>query len=181
MRTISWFLALMVELLGLINLGPSVLLAADVGQAAPALMAQELDGQTFDLGALHDKAVIVNFWATWCPPCRDEMPILDAFYRRYHGQGLEMIGLSVDRSRDRSQVLKVMQSFSYPAAMLEDAKVNGFGGPSVLPVTFVVDCKGVVRARLTPNQTPVTEKSLSDVVLPLLPSGPANHASLDGK
>jgi hypothetical protein len=58
------------------------------------------------------------------------MPVLDAFYRRYHGQGLEMIGLSADRPHDRSDVSKVMQSFSYPAAMLDDAKVNDFGTPS---------------------------------------------------
>jgi len=140
-----------------------------VGDAAPALVVPELDGQAFDLRALRGKVVIVNFWATWCPPCRQEMPALDAFYRRYHGQGLEMIGLSADRRHDRSDVRKVMQSFSYPAAMLDDAKVNDFGPPNVLPVTFVVDRGGVLRAKLTPEQTPVTEKNLADMVLPLLP------------
>jgi len=105
------------------------------------------------------------------------MPALDAFYRRYHGQGLEMIGLSADRPHDRSDVLKVMQSFSYPAAMQDDAKVNDFGPPNVLPVTFVVDSSGVIRAKLTPDQTPVTGKSLSDAVLPLLPENPATQTS----
>jgi hypothetical protein len=62
-----------------------------------------------------------------------------------------------------------MQSYSYPAAMLDDAKVNDFGTPDALPMTVVVDGNGVVRAKLTPDQTPVTEKSLSDAVLPLLP------------
>src|SRR5208337_2327447 len=117
--------------------------AVDTGQTAPALVVQELNGQTFDLAALRGKVVVINFWATWCPPCREEMPALDAFYRRYHGQGLEMIGLSTDRPHDRSDVSKVMHSYSYPAAMLDDAKVNDFGPPNVLPVTFVVDRKGV--------------------------------------
>ncbi len=143
--------------------------SATVGNAAPALDVPELDGQTFDLSAQHGKVVVVNFWATWCPPCREEMPALDAFYRRYHGQGLEMIGVSADRPHDRSDVTKVMQSFSYPAAMLDDAKVNDFGTPDALPMTVVVDGNGVVRAKLTPDQTPVTEKSLSDAVLPLMP------------
>ncbi len=151
--------------------------SATVGNAVPALVVPELDGQAFDLSAQHGKVVVVNFWATWCPPCREEMPALDAFYRRYHGQGLEMIGLSTDRPHDRSDVTKVMQSYSYPAAVLDDAKVNDFGSPDVLPVTFVVDRSGVIRATLTPGQTPVTEKSLSDAVLPLLAEKPATQTS----
>ena len=105
--------------------------------------------KTFDLRAQRGKVVIVNFWATWCPPCRKEMPALDAFYRRYHGQGLEIIGVSADRPHDRSDVLKVAQSISYPAAMMGDAKTNDFEDPSELPVTYIVDAHGVVRAKLT--------------------------------
>ena len=151
--------------------------SATVGGAAPALVVPELDGQAFDLSAMRGKVVVVNFWATWCPPCREEMPALDAFYRRYHGRGLEMIGLSVDRPHDRSDVTKVMQSYSYPAAMLDGAKVNDFGPPDVLPVTFVVDRSGVIRAKLTPDQTPVTEKNLADMVVPLLAEKPATQTS----
>jgi thiol-disulfide isomerase/thioredoxin len=153
--------------------------ATDVGETAPALVVPQLDGHVFDLSALRGKVVVVSFWATWCPPCREEMPVLDAFYRRYHALGLEVIGLSADRPNDRSDVTKVMQSFSYPAAMLDDAKVNDLGSPSVLPMTVVVDSNGVVRAKLTPDQTPVTEKSLSAVVLPLLPQKSATHSSLE--
>src|ERR1700758_1674476 len=104
------------------------------GQPAPALVIEELNGTAFDLANQRGKVVIVNFWATWCPPCRKEMPALDAFYRRYKAAGLEMIGLSADRPHDRSDVVKVMQSFSYPAAMLDDVKSDGFGDPCVLPV-----------------------------------------------
>jgi hypothetical protein len=78
---------------------------------------------------------------------------------------------------DRSDVTKVMQSFSYPAAMLDDAKVNDFGAPSAPPVTLVIDGTGIVRAKLTPDEKPVTEKSLGDAVLPLLPSKPAARTS----
>lgn len=144
------------------------LAAPEVGQPAPALVVQELNGQTFDLAKQRGKVVIVNFWATWCPPCRQEMPALDAFYRRYHAKGLELIGLSADRPHDRSDVTKVMQSFSYPAAMLDDATANDFGEPTVLPTTYVIDSHGIVRAKLTPNEKPVTETSLAAAVLPLL-------------
>jgi cytochrome c biogenesis protein CcmG, thiol:disulfide interchange protein DsbE len=147
---------------------PGALAAPEVGAQAPAFVAQELNGQTFDLAAQRGKVVIVNFWATWCPPCRKEMPALDAFYRKYHGQGLEMIGVSVDRPHDGFEVHNVMQSFSYPAAISDDAKVNDFGTPSSVPVTFIVDRKGIVSAELTPDGTAVTEQSLRKLVLPLL-------------
>ena len=119
----------------------SALAAAKVGQPAPALVVEELNGQNFNLAALRGKVVVINFWATWCQPCRREMPALDAFYRQYHGQGLEMIGLSADRPHERSGVGKVMQSFSYPAAMLDDVKADDFGDPNELPVTFIIDGK----------------------------------------
>ena len=166
-RTALWFAGAGVA--AIICVAALAFASTTVGNPAPALDVPELDGQTFNLGAQRGKVVIVNFWATWCPPCREEMPALDAFFRRYHGQGLEMIGVSADRPHDRSDVSKVMQSYSYPAAMLDDAKVNDFGTPDALPMTVVVDGNGVVRAKLTPDQTPVTEKSLSDTVLPLLP------------
>jgi len=177
MRAI-WPVAI-VATLALVGLGRFALAAAEVGQAAPALVVQELDGQTFDLSALRGKVVIVHFWATWCPPCRKEMPALDAFYRRHHGEGVEMIGLSADRPHDRAEVRKVMRSYRFPAAMLDDAEVDGFGKPNALPVTLVIDGNGVVRASLTPEETPLTEKALADVVVPLLPRQAASHSRED--
>jgi cytochrome c biogenesis protein CcmG/thiol:disulfide interchange protein DsbE len=142
--------------------------APQVGQLAPALVAPQLDGRVFDLASLRGKVVIVNFWATWCAPCRAEMPLLDSFYQRYHAQGLELLGLSVDDASDRAEVVRVMRKFSYPAALGASAKVNGFGPPLAVPVTWIIDSAGVVRARLLAG-TSVTEQSLTQSVLPLLP------------
>jgi cytochrome c biogenesis protein CcmG/thiol:disulfide interchange protein DsbE len=152
---------------------------ATVGEPAPPLTVQQSNGQRFDLATLRGKVVIVNFWATWCPSCREEMPALNAFYQRHHAQGLAMIGVSADRHHDRGDAIKVMQSLSYPAAMLEDAQDNGFNVSS-LPTTYVIDSTGVVRAKLTPDDTSVTEKNLDDLVVPLLPNQGAANSTAKG-
>jgi cytochrome c biogenesis protein CcmG, thiol:disulfide interchange protein DsbE len=139
--------------------------APTMDQPAPSLVVTELDGQTFDLSKLRGKVVLVNYWATWCAPCRREMPTLDAFYRRYHEQGLEMIGVSIDRPGELEKVRKIMTSFAYPAAMLDQVTVNGFGPPEGAPLTYVVDVNGVVRDKFIA----VPNKLLMDVVVPLLP------------
>ena len=165
MRNVCRLIALWLAGCGLIGCGPARAGAVEVGQTAPALVIKLLDGQSFDLSAVRGKIIIVNFWATWCPPCREELPVLDAFYHQHREQGVEVLGLSADRSRDRAEVLKAAQLFSYPAAMLSDAATNGFGNPHALPSTVIIDGGGVVRAKL--NQ-PVTGKDLDDAVLPLL-------------
>jgi peroxiredoxin len=134
-------------------------------QPAPALVVTGLDGQTFDLGKLRGKVVLVNYWATWCAPCRKEMPRLDAFYRRYHDRGLELIGISIDRARDREKVRKAMTKLAYPAAMSSAISVDGFGPPEGAPLTFVVDTNGIVRDKFID----VYDQLLTDVVIPLLP------------
>ena len=140
-----------------------------VGEAAPALRVPDLSGHRIDLGAWRGKVVIVNFWATWCTPCRAEMPALEAVYQRHRTGGLELIGLSVDDEHDLNDVKKVMSRFSYPAAMLSAAQVNGFGMPAAVPLTYVIDGTGVIRARLIAGGTAgVSEQMLEKTVLPLL-------------
>ena len=146
-----------------------------VGERAPPLVVPRLDGGVFDLAALRGKVVIINFWATWCSPCRAEMPQLDAFYKRYRARGLELLGVSVDDAQDRDAVVRIMKSFSYPAAMAEAAQANDFGAPAAVPMTWIIDAKGVVRARLIAGNS-VTLQSLAQAVLPLLPQLPGTHA-----
>ena len=124
---------------------------AEISQPAPSLAAPELDGTAFDLGALKGKVVIVHFWATWCPSCREEMGILDAFYRKNHARGVEVIAPSVDKSRKRDEVRDTMKSVAFPAILLDDATVNDFGKPGAIPVTYIIDGKGILRGGLRPT------------------------------
>jgi thiol-disulfide isomerase/thioredoxin len=143
-------------------------LALDTGAAAPVLQTATLDGPAFDLASQKGKVVVVNLWATWCVPCRDEMPVLDAFYRKYRGRGVLVFGLSEDDRGDLDEVRKAMTPFAYPAALARDAQENGFRMPRTLPVTYVIDAGGVVRAKLSADGTPVTEENLEKAVEPLL-------------
>jgi cytochrome c biogenesis protein CcmG/thiol:disulfide interchange protein DsbE len=147
--------------------------APAIGSPAPELRGTELDGRTFDLAALRGRAVIVNFWASWCGPCRAEMPLLNRFYLAHRAQGLALVGVSVDDVHDRKQVLAIMRQFAYPAVLAASARVNGFGPPLAVPMTWIIDASGVVRARLV-SANGVTEQTLSETVLPLLPV-PAAH------
>lgn len=154
------------------------------GDKAPEFSIRTENGKTVTARDFGGKLLLLNFWATWCGPCRQEMPRLDAFYRSHHDQGVELIGVSADRSGDRDDVVKVMAGFSYPAAMLGDTNANGFGPPRVLPITYVIGPDGVVRAKLVPtDDSGISAKELDDAVLPLLgsnasppqPSGSPGH------
>jgi cytochrome c biogenesis protein CcmG/thiol:disulfide interchange protein DsbE len=138
------------------------------GDRAPALVLTTIDGRTLDLKALRGKVVVVNFWATWCVPCRIEMPALDAWYRARRGRGVEVIGASADKPRDLDKVKTVMQPFAYPAGLVADAKTNDFGPQRAYPTTYVIDRKGVVRAVVTPDDGALTGEMLDRLTAPLL-------------
>lgn len=177
MRLPSRMLSLLCALPLLAGFAPGAATAAEspappaVGQPAPALIVPELDGHLFDLAKLRGKVVLVNVWATWCSPCRIEMPTLDALYRRLRSRGLVLLGLSIDEASDSGEVRKVMRQFSYPGALASAARVNGFGQPIAVPVTYVIDAHGVIRAQLqAEGPSGVSRQALEQAVLPLLPA-----------
>ncbi len=138
--------------------------AQKVGAPAPPLVGQTIDGKPFDLAKLKGHVVVANVWATWCTPCRVEMPTLDAFYKAHRAQGVLLVGLSADRPRDEATVGRVMSAFSYPAIVLKTAKTDGFTAPNILPVTYIIDANGIVRQALLYTDKPLGEADLAAAV-----------------
>jgi peroxiredoxin len=149
--------------------GRLALAGPEVGQPAPALVARQFDGQIIDLGALHGHVVVLNFWASWCTPCRAEMPALDALAREFQARGVTVIGLSVDDHHDRRDALKAAKALSYSLGMLSEAQRNDFGAPRSLPLTYVIGADGVIRTVLSANRGTVSAATLRAAVIALLP------------
>jgi cytochrome c biogenesis protein CcmG, thiol:disulfide interchange protein DsbE len=149
----------------LVSVSGSALAAPEIGEAVPALVLTTLDGISFDLAKLRGKVVLINYWATWCAPCRKEMPKLDAFYQRYRNQGLEIIGISIDFPRDFAKVRKAAAAVHYPTAVASAITDDGFGKPKGVPVTWIIDGDGKVRDMMID----VRDELLDQLVVPLLP------------
>lgn len=152
--------------LAALALGPC--LASAEPRAAPPLTATLLDGTRFALADNAGKVVLVNFWATWCAPCRAEMPALDTFYRRYRERGFEVVAISLDEPDRADAVRKVMGDYSFPAALSANAQFKGFGRIWRVPMTFVIDRQGRLREDVTAGTSQVDLAFLERRVAPLL-------------
>jgi thiol-disulfide isomerase/thioredoxin len=138
------------------------------GMPAPAIRAELLDGARFDSARHAGKVIVLNFWASWCKPCREEMPALDAYYRAHRVEGLEMIAISVEDPDDIAKVRRVMKDFSFPAALASAARTEGYGRLWRLPVTFVIDRRGVLRFDGLKYAKVMDLPALERIVTPLL-------------
>ena len=138
---------------------------ADVGDAAK-LKTILLDGKPVSLDQLKGKVVMVNFWATWCPTCRAEMPQWQKFYDAYKDKGFVLIALSIDEDEKELRSVAKERGFTFPIAWRYDDKTDdNFGDIIATPTLYVVDKTGKVawmkRGRLTYAQ-------LQEVIEPLL-------------
>jgi cytochrome c biogenesis protein CcmG, thiol:disulfide interchange protein DsbE len=142
--------------------------AIEVGKTAPPAEAKLLDGTRFALSDQAGKVVILNFWATWCTPCRAEMPAIDAYYRKHRGEGLQIIAISMDEAKDEAKVREVMRAFAFPAGMFHDSNVKGYGRIWRIPLTFVIDRRGVLRQDSWYGDPGIDLPLLEKTVTPLL-------------
>lgn len=115
---------------------------------APDFTVSDLQGRTFSLADFKGKVLFLNFWATWCPPCRQEIPDFIAAYKDLKGDGLEIVGLSVDRLTAAELVEWVKDvGINYPVALATREHVRAFQPGDYIPTTIVIDPEGNIRHR----------------------------------
>jgi peroxiredoxin len=113
------------------------------GKPAPAFSLKTLDGRSIELSSFRGKVVLLNFWATWCAPCRVEMPWLVDFYNRYQAQGLEIVGVSVDDdARDKVAAFIRARNVNYTIVLKDENVGDAYGGLRFLPQTFFIGRNG---------------------------------------
>ena len=122
---------------------------ASKGHDAPDFVLTDLQGRTVKLSDLRGKAVVLNFWATWCPPCKEEIPWLVELQKRYGSEGLQIVGVSMDDG-DQKDVEKFAaeNSINYPILLGKEKVAEQYGGIEYLPTTFYIDRNGVVVDRV---------------------------------
>ncbi|GAB7548297.1 TlpA family protein disulfide reductase [Cupriavidus sp. CuC1] len=140
----------------------------EVGEPVPAFDIKLTNGHHVTPAVAAGRVTIINFWATWCAPCRKEMPALEEFYRKYHAQGVDVIAVSIDKASDQAEAQTVMKSYTFPLAFVGDADVKGFGRLWRIPVTFVVDQHGILRRDGWHAEPTVDLELLEKQVVPLL-------------
>jgi peroxiredoxin len=127
-----------------------------VDKTAPEFTLRDLNGASIDLASFHGKAVLLNFWATWCGPCEVEMPIFAEWQRQYGPQGLQVIGISMDDDPALARKLAAKLKLNYPVAMGDEKLGELYGGVLGLPLTFLIGRDGVVRAKFQGETAPET-------------------------
>jgi len=123
--------------------------ALSAGDAAPAYAAPTLAGDTVSLAELRGEAVLLNVWATWCAPCRREMPALQAAHEEWGDEGLRVVGASIDRRTARSQVDRFVEDHGITFTILHDAasEVTRAFRTAGVPETFLIGRDGTVLHR----------------------------------
>jgi peroxiredoxin len=134
----------------------------EVGQPAPAYAASSMTGDSVSLAALRGKVVLLNVWATWCGPCRKEIPELRALHSTYKGRGLDVIGVSIDAEGSNDAIRDFLSEFRMDYTIWRDPNesVQTIFRMAGVPATFLIDRQGVLRWRatgaLTPGDTSLT-------------------------
>ena len=123
--------------------------SADKTAEAPDFTVYDLENKPLRTADFKGKVVLLDFWATWCPPCLEEIPHFKKLHLQYSSQGLVILGVSLDEAgRDHVKEFVKENSIPYPIAMSNDKIVKDFGGIRGIPTTFVIDRDGKIVSKL---------------------------------
>lgn len=139
--------------------------APQIGFAAPDFDLEALDGGRIKLADLRGKVVMVNLWASWCPPCRAEMPDLIKYYNEHQAEGLVLLAIDSEDDKDAAQQFIREKQMPFPVLFDPNALAARTFGSKGLPSTFLIDRTGAVRFSWTGQISPAT---LDQRVTPLL-------------
>ena len=159
MKTIASAVSLLIVLSGLLGMAARPPL---IGSPAPEIVLKDLQGRDVKLSDLRGKVVLVNFWATWCKPCKEEMPAMQASYDKLRDKGF--VVLAVNELEDTARVAEHIRTHGHTFEVVMDhnnqvANVYGVVG---LPASFLVDPQGIVRERIAGSL--LTESRIEEMV-----------------
>ncbi len=115
------------------------------GQVAPDFVLRSATGENLRLSEYRGDVVLINFWATWCGPCRQEMPLLDDLYGRYQRVGFNLLGVNIDEDSRRAMQMVQELGVNFPVLFDENKEVSKLYEVEAMPVTILVDREGIVR------------------------------------
>ena len=129
------------------EVGQTAAQGQQVGRAMPAFTVRTLEGgRAIDLGALRGKVLLIDIWASWCAPCKEEMPMLDEMAARLKRKGVEVIAVSIDEQRSSAVAfLRSRPHWSLTLAHDPQGKVPELLQPSKMPTSYIVDGHGILR------------------------------------
>ena len=139
-----------------------------VGQPAPSVEGKLIGGEAYSLSAQKGKVVLINFWASWCEPCREEMPQIQDFLQKNKSKGFEVLAINLDKSTGLEAAKRIMSNYSFEFAVKADMHYSGLGYVWRLPSTFIIDQKGIVRKNGNTGNPQVSTQLLEEIINPLL-------------
>ena len=144
LRLLSGIVLLLFVLKPVAFAGPPALTGVAERPEAPGFSLRDIDGATHRLSDYRGKVVIVNFWATWCPPCRKEMPSMERAWQSIKSQNVVLLAINVGQNEDQVWGFTAETTISFPLLLDEDGTVSSSWPMLGLPTTFVVDTDGRV-------------------------------------
>lgn len=139
-----------------------------IGSQAPEFRLLDMNGRFVALSDMQGKVVLLNFWATWCGPCRVEMPSMEALYQSYRDKGLEILAVSVDEQGPAvTRPFQEDRGLTFPILHDRDYQVGLLYGARSLPMTYIIDRKGTIRERVFGSRewdTPQARQSILKIL-----------------